>query len=618
MTQRTIKVVALIVDNGNLNFYQLDGTVFTITQGDPRGPDMSNRFLEQHKLGLEVVELVVGEDDKTVTHLNNGKRNPLIRFFKALKSDVKKLFGDEKTFESSEADHEAAAAKVREVAARLFKSSTTVAESKDDLPIKMVQSEGPLGKDETIIAVTEEGIVPEIESLTDQFQAGSEGKGSTTGADNLIIRMAKMSAKRGHTAQELMTFIKGIDLPLLPDGAYLAYKRLLHLGNGVYVDPHSRKVHQRIGDLVQMDESLVDPSRRTACSTGLHVGTRHYMGGFHGRGVSNSGTMLVLIQPEDAIAVPTNERSKMRVCRYLILADLSNKAHDLVNQNKRMDDCEETMQIVAQIVAGGRPPLLGTVNIAGGYGDNLTYTINGVVQKTDISLTDARGVAQTKATAPTSPVVPVRTVDEKKNGVSLTPEKVRNNESKVKPTDAREQMKASAPAPGASARVKTAAEFYARMTDKQNTDSDRRNAAAALKAFKAKAKVSYEALALPKTAGDEAQEILDIVTKPAAQPKPSKPVPAPKQPEPAKKAPEQPSNKVIPSGNTGVPAPVKGQSRQDRARALWDVVQNSKDNKHRKEAASQLRAFKKTAKVSWSALGLGTYNVEGTLAKLLD
>ena len=45
---------------------------------------------------------------------------------------------------------------------------------------------------------------------------------------------------------------------------------------------------------------------------------------------------------------------------------------------------------------------------------------------------------------------------------------------------------------------------------------------------------------------------------------------------------------------------------------------NSKDNNHRKEAAQQLRAFKRKAKVSWTSLGLGSYNVDGVLKKLLD
>lgn len=620
MTDHKIEVVALVVANDILTFYKTDGSAFTITQGDPRGRRLFDEFNAQRKLGVEIITLITGEDERTITHLNSKERNPALRFFRALKKDITKLFGGGLSPEDgTDATHEAAEQRVRDVAARLFKGDPATDATKDELPVRMVHDESPLTEEETIIAVTETGIVAEVENLSDQFQAGKEGKAPSGGPDNLLIRLANMSAKRGHTGQELMGFIKGIDLPILPDGSYLAYKRLLHIGNGVYVDPHSKKVHQRIGDIVQMDEKLVDPSRRTLCSTGLHIGTRSYMGSFHA-GSEGSGTMLVLVEPEDTIAVPQYAGSKARVMRYRILADLSNKAHDLVNGNKRMDDCTDTMKIVAEIVAGARPQALGVVNIGGGYGSDLTYTVKGQSIPTNTSLEQARKIAGGQAVAPSAPVKDVRTIaeDTQGNRANLQPVKVRDNASKVKPVDAKATIKASTPTAGASERVKKAAELYARMTDKDNTDADRRSAAEGLKAHKQKTKVSYEALALPKTAGDEVQEILTIVSQPKkAEPKPAKPAPAPKQPAPKKQAP-QTSTKVTPSGNTGVPAPEKGQTRQARARALWDVVQNSKDANHRKEAASQLRTFKKTAKVSWDALGLGKFNVEGTLAKLLD
>lgn len=616
MTEKSIQVVALVVSNDVLTFYKLDGSVYTITQGDPRGGAMSDEYLAQRRLGKEVVTLIIGEDDQTVAHLNSPKRSKLIRFFRAKIADVAKLFGSQTPDpDMTEASHEAAAAKVREVCARLYKSDAKtgpeVAQD-DPLPIKMIHSEEPMAKDETIVAVTEDGIVPGVESMTDQFQAGEEGKAPAEGPDNLILRLTKMSAKRGHTASELMYFVKNIDLPILPDGSFLAYKRLKHIGKGVYVDPYSSKVHQRIGDIVQMDEKLVDPSRRTLCSQGLHIGTRHYMGGFHSN-AEGSGTMLVLVQPEDAIAVPQRESSKARVCRYLILADLSNKAHDLVNQNKRMDDCKETMQIVAQIVAGARPPLLGVVNIGGAQGGGLTYHIGTQNLPTNISLDEAREKAQTKATAPTADVKEVRTIDDEANGnrVGLEPRKIRDKVHAVKPTDVRQK----AAEPKEPVRVQVAAQLYGRMTDKHNTDADRLAAAKELKAHKQACKDSYEALKLPKQTADEIEEIITVASPaPAkAEPKKSASVPAPtskakakvlKQPEPAKMAPQ--------------PAKPSGGTRQDRARAFWDDMKNTKlTGNHRKQAAEGLRDLKKAAKVSWDSLGLGKHNVEAELKKLL-
>lgn len=627
MTDPTkIDVVALVVSPDTLTFYKTDGSVYSITQGDPRGGAMSDEFFAQRKLGKEVVTLLLEEEKKTGNHLNSEKRNPLIRFFRAPLDAIRKLFSNDSISPNELTDDpDAAERRVKELAARLMKSDRVVAESTDDLPLKMVHSEEPMGENETIIGVTEDGIIPHIESLNDQFKAGDEGKASSTGPDNLIIRLTKMSAKRGHTASELLKFLENIDLPVLPDGSFLAYKRLIHQGYGVYVDPHTKRVHQRIGDTVQMDESLVDTNRRQECSQGLHVGTRQYMGGFHGK-AEGSGTMLVLIQPEDAIAVPLNETSKMRASRYLILADLSNKAHDLVNQNKRMDACKDTMEIVAQIVAGARPPLLGIVNIGAASGNGLEYRLNGQTPATNITLEEARNIAGTKATAPKAAVTPVRTIDETTNGnmTSLKPEKVRDKSYAVKPVDAKAKAQASTPAAKPAKAPKSARETEAQrlcnlINNGDRSHNDRREAAIQLKKFKKTAKVSWNALGLPGDMGDTITKLLDKPVQ--AESKPSKP--APKQPDSKAKAkadrkPEPVKTAPQPKKATQVKASApSGGTRQDRARDMWLRMSDPVPFK-RKAAAQELRTFKSKAKVSWDALGLGKYNVEAELKKLLD
>lgn len=631
MTDKSIQVAAMIVDKGIITFYKLDGSVFTVTQGDPQGGAMSDEFLEQRRLGKEVITLYCKEGTDTSHHLTSTKRNPLIRFFKAKIADVAKLFGSNNSdYTSSEPSHEAAAAKVREICARLYKSDKETgpeAIEDDPLPIKMVHSEGPLAKDETIIAVTESGVVPGVENLTDQFQAGAEGKAPAEGPDNLILRLANMSATRGHTAAELMKFIEKIDLPILPDGSFLAYKRLIHRGKGVYVDPHSGLVHQRIGDIVQMNENLVDKSRRQECSQGLHVGTRHYMGGFHGN-VEGSGTMLVLIQPEDVIAVPEYQTTKMRSCRYLILADLSNKAHGLVNANKRMDDCKDTMQVVAQIVAGARPALLGVVNIGGAKGSGLTYHIGNRNLPTNISLDDALAASQTKATAATGEVKDVRTIDDTANGnqSDMKPRQVRDKAHEVKPSDVK--AKADAPAPAAkpaekqlSARETEAKRLYTMMTNPTLTHLAHRGAAEKLKSMKKAHKVSWATLGLSAEIGEEVQALLDKPASTGLTASPKQPEPAPKQPDPKAKAkadrkPEPAKTAPQPSKTPAKPA--SGGTRQDRARALWARISGNTTKVDQKMAAQELRDFKKSAKVSWDALGLGKHNVEAELKKLLD
>ena len=616
MTDQTIQVVALVVAPDILTFYKTDGSVFTVTQGDPRGLAMSDEFFAQRKLGQEIITLIIGEDVKTATsHLDSKKRNPLIRFFRALKSDVARLLGSEVRSNDLTEDHEAAAARVKEVAARLMVRTETTEARPDDLPVRMVHSEEPLGKDETIIAVTADGVVGEVENLADQFVAADEGKAPAQGADQLLIRLAAVSSKRRHSAADLMRFLKHVDLPILADGSILLYKRLLHKGKGVYVDPHTSRVHQRIGDIVEMDESLVDPDRRRDCSNGLHVGSRQYMGSFHSNS-EGAGTMLVLVQPEDAIAVPEYGTTKLRTCRYQIVADLSNKAHDLVNANQKLDSCKSTMDLIAAIVAGARPPALGRVRIGGGSGTNLSYSINGKEQSfTNMPYADALAVSQGKAIkAPVDAVKPVRTIDDSKNGHASTkikPEKVRDKANVVSPAAA----KAKASEPKLSSRQLEAKKLFDTMSDTSASHLTRRTAAEKLRALKKQAKVTWVAMGLKDAVGDQIQKLLDQPAPsnnpaPKAAPKQSAPVSSAKKPEPTKTAPQPKAATSAPTGGT----------RQDRARRLWEAMTGKGDISPaaRKQAAQELQTFKSKAKVSWSALGLGKFNVDAELKKLLD
>jgi hypothetical protein len=593
----TIKVVALVADNQVLTFYQENGVPYTVTQGDPRGLAMADEYAAQRRLGKTVIELAIDEQDPTYNVLTSEKRSKLLRFFVVAKNKVKKLFGAEQHDpDFTEESHEAAIARVQALATKLMTQEPDAPSSEDDeLPVRMVTAETKVEKHETIVAVSEHGITPHVENLSDQMVAAEEGKGSNEGIDNFLLRMTKISAKRGHTATELMNFIKRIDLGFLPDGSFLAYKRLIHIGNGVYVDPHSRKVHQRIGDIVTMDEKLVDPSKRTQCSQGIHVGTRRYMGGFHATD-SASGTMLVLIQPEDVIAVPNGEADKMRVCKYLLLGDLSNKAHNLVNQNKAMDSCEATMDLLANILAGARPALLGTVRIGGEYGSKLTYTINGQDVKTDVPLTEARSIANGEATPATHPVTPVRTINTERQGnrADMTEQhKVRTKDAVVKPAAIKEA--ASAP----PTREEVAKGYLKDALNSKLSDKTRREAALNLKAFKKTKKVGWDALGITAKDLKSVEEIITLTEPSKAAAKPAAPV-APKQPEPSK--PQAPAN----------------ESRQDKARRLWAMATDKNWSEPcKKGAAQELRDFKKTAKVSWTSLGLGNYDVEGTLKKLL-
>lgn len=636
MTEKTVKVVALVVDSGSLIFYKTDGSTFTFQQGSAEGAALSDEFAYQKGLGKEVVELTLSSDLDQTSHLAKPRAGGLIRFFLAPVEAVKRMFNGAMTNNDHVAPHlsspEEAAAAVRRLAERVHaiadneKSAAVGAD--EGLPLRIVTEDTVMAKHETLVAVTNEGIVPNIENLSDQFKAANEGAAPSDGVDNLIIRLGKMSATRGHTATELLNFIKKIDLPILADGSFLAYKRLLSRGDGRYVDPHTGKVFQRLGDRVQMDEKLVDPSRRTQCSQGIHVGSRRYMGCFHSGG-SDSSTFFVLIQPEDVIAVPHNEADKMRVCGYTLIAPLSGKAHDLVNGNKAVSDDAETMDTLSRIVAGARPAALGVVNIGGESGSNLTYTINGHPVPVDAGFQTAKQIANTDDVVVTT-ASPVRTIDIDKQG--STDEVLKNlkeEKAKLDPAQKVTPEKLNEKAVKVSSREEMARAIINRMQDQSKPDKYRRQAALDLKEFKAKKKVSWAALGVVEAEVREMNEIIELTA-------PSKPAAKPAK-EPAKAKPKVDAPKNTKPKRTYVPVSVKEQkvegtnqtkttvgftavtgkeTRQDTARRLWGIVSdNSNTENGRKVAASELRALKKRTKVSWVQLGLGQYDVEGMLKK---
>lgn len=103
--------------------------------------------------------------------------------------------------------------------------------------------------------------------------------------------------------------------PITEDGCFIGYKGI----NNDWKDSYTGKIDNSIGTIVSMGRDKVDPNRRNECSYGLHVGTLEYARGFAAR------TILVKVNPRDCIAVPQDYNcSKLRVCRYEVLAEAEN------------------------------------------------------------------------------------------------------------------------------------------------------------------------------------------------------------------------------------------------------------------------------------------------------
>lgn len=121
---------------------------------------------------------------------------------------------------------------------------------------------------------------------------------------------------------ELWAFIDASALTLLPDGRFIAYKKV----RDDYKDIYSGTFLNKPGKKVKMDRDDVDPDRYQTCSYGLHVCSEGYLDQY-GTG-DGPRTMIVAVDPKDVIAVPADHNNqKMRVCEYEVLFEREGDPH---------------------------------------------------------------------------------------------------------------------------------------------------------------------------------------------------------------------------------------------------------------------------------------------------
>lgn len=125
------------------------------------------------------------------------------------------------------------------------------------------------------------------------------------------------------SVEQLYTFLEANDQPITEDGCFMAYKRV----DKNYMDVYSRTIRNSIGAVIKMDRNQVVDDPTQTCSSGLHVASLAYL-----RHYSGDRLLAVKVNPRDVVSVPTDyENSKMRVCQYEVVAELS---MELIATNK--------------------------------------------------------------------------------------------------------------------------------------------------------------------------------------------------------------------------------------------------------------------------------------------
>lgn len=468
MTQ--IIIVGAVLDNHELTLYKEDGSTISIPQGDPRIENLVNTALPILKReGRATVDLTKFDHFRGFEQKSNG----LVRFFKVAKNKLSRLLTGSAEGESQVVGKVSGfEQEIQEVMAHAVPASS--------------HDVSNLEKDEeTVVALVGEGkdatILSGIEKLVDQIVHANR-QGSIEGVRNLIIRLSKVEPERRHSVEDVLRFLSKSDLPLADDGSIIAYKLLIKGTYGsanwkdVFYDWHTGRVTQRIGSVVCVDPSLVDTDRNNECSNGLHIARRDYLGSF-------SGDVCVLIRlaPEDVITVPHGDTRKVRVCRYEILALLSDEAKQALSQNRPMTDLPSDAALLEKALRGKFPKPVEEVLIRKQRAEEVVITpLNVVKQK-----------APKVVSKPKEPkeVMPALALDDARTKKTVDPKKV---SKKISKTPAAEPAKKLGP------RQQYAQEMFKNATNKKLSNDARKAAAEALVRFRKEKKVGWKALGLPE------------------------------------------------------------------------------------------------------------------------
>lgn len=113
---------------------------------------------------------------------------------------------------------------------------------------------------------------------------------------------------------ELYGFLEKNDLPITPDGHFLAYKKVRE----DFKDVYSGTMDNSPGQVVEMERNHVDDNKDNTCSTGLHFCGMSYLSCFGGH-----RTVIVKVNPRDVVSIPSDYNgAKGRACRYEVVGEL--------------------------------------------------------------------------------------------------------------------------------------------------------------------------------------------------------------------------------------------------------------------------------------------------------
>lgn len=128
-----------------------------------------------------------------------------------------------------------------------------------------------------------------------------------------------MENPSNRAVNETYGFLEACNLPITPDGCFLAYKMI----RDDYTDIYTGTMDNSVGQTVTVPRNEVDEDSERTCSYGLHVCSQAYLGHYGRRG-NDDRIVVTKVNPADVVAVPSDyDNSKMRVCGYDVVDELT-------------------------------------------------------------------------------------------------------------------------------------------------------------------------------------------------------------------------------------------------------------------------------------------------------
>jgi len=147
----------------------------------------------------------------------------------------------------------------------------------------------------------------------------------------LVLFMENLMTNPSFRAvNELYGFLEKNQLPITPDGHFLAYKKV----RDDYMDCYSGTFNNSVGQVCEMERNQVNDDKNQTCSAGLHFCSQGYLGHFGG-----SRVMILKINPRDVVSIPTDyNNTKGRCARYEVIGEVGVNPEDEVEFTAPVQD----------------------------------------------------------------------------------------------------------------------------------------------------------------------------------------------------------------------------------------------------------------------------------------